>query len=62
MKLFLEEETEKEGKTTISKIKEVKDKAEAIKDKTANKCFFHTCYHDEPDKNNQCRPCTREAI
>ena len=59
MKLFLEMETEKENELTISKIKEVKDKAEAIKDKPiGKKCFMHTCYHDE--KTN--RPCKREVI
>jgi hypothetical protein len=58
MKLFLEQETEKDGDATISKLKEVKDKAEAIKGKTAKKCYMHTCYHDEG--NN--RPCKREVI
>ena len=66
MKLFLEEETEKEidKKTikTISVIKEVANKAEAIKDKTLNKCYLHVCYHDKPGKHGQCRPCKREAL
>jgi len=63
VKLFLEEETGTGNEKIISTIKEVADKAEAIKDKTLNKCFFHTCYHDEQkDKNSSCRPCKREAI
>ena len=63
MKLFLETETEKETEfgteKSISTIKEVSTKADAIKDKPiGKKCFMHTCYHDE--KNN--KPCKREVI
>ena len=58
MKLFLEQETEKDGDKSISTIKEVLSKAQAIKDKTASKCYLHTCFHDE----NKGRPCKREAL
>jgi hypothetical protein len=62
MKLFLEEEIseEKDGvqETTTKVIKEVNDTAEAISKKTLNKCFVHTCYHDE----GRNRPCTRRLI
>jgi hypothetical protein len=61
MKLYLEEETGIGETLKISKIKEVNSKADAIKDKTGNKCYLHTCYHDDP-KNGQCRPCKREDI
>jgi len=62
MKLFLEEEKEIDKVKTIVQIKEVTSMTAAIKDKTANKCFLHTCYHDKPDKNGSCKPCIREAI
>jgi hypothetical protein len=59
MKLFLEMETEKENDLTISKIKEVANKMEAIKDKPiGKKCFLHICYHDEKNP----KPCKWEAI
>ena len=58
MKLFLEEETEKDGDKTISILKEVLTKEQASKDKTAKKCYVHSCYHDEKDM----RPCKREAL
>ena len=54
MKIFLEEQTA-EG---ISKIKEVTDLAQAVKDKTANKCFIHKCRHDE----NPPKACERIEI
>ena len=58
MKLFLEEETGTGENKTISILKTVKDKAEAIKDKTINTCYIHYCYHDE----ERPRPCKRERV
>lgn len=58
MKLFLEQETGVGEARTISKIKEVSGKAEAVTDKTLNKCFLHTCFHDEKKQ----KPCKREVI
>ena len=66
MKLILEEEiTEKvDGVDTVTRKenKEVTDKAEAIKDKTTNKCFLHKCYHDEKDSKGGSRRCTLEEL
>ena len=61
MKLILEKETGTGDNLTISKVKEVPDKATAIKDKGTGKHYLHYCYHDEP-KNGQYRPCKRETI
>ena len=61
MKLYLEEETGAGETLTISKLKEVNSKEDAIKAKTANKCYLHICHHDTP-KNGQCRPCIREEL
>jgi len=58
MKLFLEQETEKDGETTISTIKEVLSKKEIVQDNSGNKLYLHTCFHDE---NNR-KPCKREVI
>ena len=58
MKRYLEEERGTGRNKTISIIKEVPDKATAIKDKTINKCYYHKCYHDETPP----RPCKREEI
>jgi len=62
MKLYLEEETGTGETLAISKIKEVVDKAEAIKDKTGNKCYLHICNHDKMDKYGNYLPCKREVI
>jgi len=58
MKLFLEEETEIDNEKIISVVKKVKDKAEAIKNKTLKPCFLHICYHDEKIM----RPCKRVKL
>ena len=58
MKIFLEEQTGTGENITISKIKEVSSLSNAIKDKTANKCFIHKCRHDE----NPQRACERIEI
>jgi len=58
MKLFLEEETEIDNLKSFSKVKEVQDKAEAIKNKTLKPCFLHICYHDEKIM----RPCKRVKL
>ena len=61
MKTFLEEEIEEEinGEVvkTYKKVKEVKDKEEAISEKIKDKkCFVHKCRHDEGGS------CSREEI
>ena len=67
MKLFLETETEKETEfgteKSISTIKEVSTKADAIKDKPiGKKCYLHICNHDKKDKSGNYLPCKREVI
>ena len=59
MKFFLEEDAIGEnGEKTIIKVKEVKDKDEALKLKKIDKSYLHKCYHDE----GHGRPCTREVL
>jgi hypothetical protein len=59
MKYFLEEEEEEiNGVKKRTIVKEVVDKAEAIKDKTAKKCYLHICGHDEVPV----KPCRLEEI
>ena len=59
MKLYLEEDSlNEDGEKIIIKIKEVKDKAEAIKLKKVNKSYLHVCYHDEAHPKS----CRREVL
>lgn len=62
MKLFLEEESGTGKEKSIKILKEVTSLANAVKDKTAKKCFIHKCFHDEKDSKGQCKPCTREVL
>jgi len=53
MKLILEELKTIDGSKTFTKIKEIKDKKEAVKGQ-----FIHTCYHDEEHPKS----CKRELV
>lgn len=59
---WLEQETGTGEEKAIVKVKTVKDKAEAIKDKGMGQNYFHTCYHDELDFEGQGEPCKRVKI
>lgn len=57
MKIFLEEDSlDDKGEKIIIKVKEIKDKEEAIRDKKKKKSYLHICRHEEG------LPCSREAI
>lgn len=60
MEYWLEEEIETAEGPSFKKIKKVKDKEEAIKDKLPNpkKSHLHKCYHDEYKP----KPCKREKL
>ena len=57
MKLFLEEDSlDENGEPIIIKVKEVKDKDEAVSLKKKDKSYLHICRHDEG------KACSREAL
>jgi len=57
MKIFLEEDSlDDKGEKIIIKVKEIKDKEEAIRNKKKKKSYLHICRHEEG------LPCSREAI
>lgn len=63
MKLLLEKETGTGEEKTIVLVKEVTDKAQAIKDKGSGKYFIHYCYHDKfLADGKSTKPCRREVL
>ena len=63
MKLFLEKETGQGEDKIISKVKEVNDMAQAMRDKGSGKHFLHYCYHgDLLADGKSVKPCKRMEL